>query len=215
MCWNDLAKKAWASNMTHGSHKWQHLKHHFASNFGQHIVESWDLTITRAGAQWGLKPGGPAAARLLINQLSPPAEIWRSPHRVLPIGRLLPDLGSNHLSCLHLWLFQIPKPHTATTWSQDVAGSRVIDSCCWLQRASAAFVGRWEAWTRSPEAQGNQLKPTWVLGVDNKYLKHPWQIGGEWKLKRNKGEADGRAVGLGQGLQKVIGGTKTSKHFSI
>ena len=143
MCWNDLAKKAWASNMTHGSHKWQNLKHHLASNFGQHTVGSWDLTITRAGAQWGLKPGGPAAARLLINQLLPLAEIWRSTHSVLPIGRLLPDLRSNHLSCLLLLLFQIRKPHTATTWSQDVACSRVIDSCCWLQRASAAFVGGW------------------------------------------------------------------------
>ena len=26
---------------------------------------------------------------------------------------------------------------------------------------------------------GHELKPTWVLGVDNKYFKHPWQIGGE------------------------------------
>ena len=126
MCWNDLAKKAWASNMTHGSHKWQHLKHHFASNFGQHIVESWDLTITRAGAQWGLKPGGPAAARLLINQLSPPAEIWRSPHRVLPIGRLLPDLRSNHLSFLHLLQVTFPDPKTSH-------GHNVVTRCCRLQ----------------------------------------------------------------------------------
>ena len=34
-------------------------------------------------------------------------------------------------------------------------------------------------------------------------------------MKINKGEADGRAVGLGQGLQKVMGGQKTSKHFLV
>ena len=192
MCWNYLAKKAWASNMKYDSHKLQHLKHHFASNFPQHIVGSWDLTITRAGAQWGLKPGGPAAARLLINQLSPPAEIWRSPRRVLPIGRLLPDLRSNHLSCLHLLQVTFPDPKTSH-------GHNVVTRCCRLQgdwflllavkSICRIFLGGWEGWTRSSGTHWSWQASEACRGfegVNDENLKHLWQIGGKWRERKKR-----------------------------
>ena len=187
-------------HMAYGSHKWQHLKHHFASNFQQHIVGSWDLTITRAGVQWGLKPGGPAAARLLINQLSPPAEIWRSPRRVLPIGRLLPDLRSNHLSCLHLLQVTFPDPKTSH-------GHNVVTRCCQLQgdwflllasKSICRICGRLR---RMDEIIWNSLELAGIWSMQRFWggwgRESEASMANWGKVKREKEEADGRAVGLG------------------